>query len=498
MATVARNNKKKNQNLLAKTRTNLVVKDAHPIRTGMFVVLVILLLLLGAGFAYTAFMADRIMPGVSVVGLDLGNMTRAGAEKDILERVQRYEAQDDHRVVLGQTTVRPSLQQLGVTMDIPATVAEAFAVGRTSALGRYFLFPFRRSVAIPLAVTVNDSTLRSYLDTLTVAFTKMVQEPALRLSEGIIVTAPGSDGQEVKFSTPHTETILAAVQELTPIQLSASLTTSRPRLSEQDLAEAKTIMTTMMSAPLQLTYGEKTFTVPKERLAEWIQYSFDATKIVNQSKEGITITLNKNGVADFLAELNAQVGVPPKPTFGYEAEVAGEYAYKNSQGTEIKAEPTLERMQIAAQEQAPRATELVIGPADPPVEMLKVDAPKPTGKVVSVDLTRQALFAHEDGTLKFWTRVSTGLKGYDTPTGEWKIYSKTAKQWMIGQGYALPNVKWVMAYNGDYTLHTAYWHTDFGIPKSHGCTNMAEADAHWLYNWAEVGTPVVIYKSGTT
>jgi lipoprotein-anchoring transpeptidase ErfK/SrfK len=28
---------------------------------------------------------------------------------------------------------------------------------------------------------------------------------------------------------------------------------------------------------------------------------------------------------------------------------------------------------------------------------------------------------------------------------------------------------------------------------SHGCTNVAVNHAEWLFNWAEVGTPIVVH-----
>jgi len=64
---------------------------------------------------------------------------------------------------------------------------------------------------------------------------------------------------------------------------------------------------------------------------------------------------------------------------------------------------------------------------------------------------------------------------------------------MIGPGYNLPNVPWVMYFYDGYAIHGTYWHHNFGHPMSHGCINMTIPDAHWLYNWAPKGTLVVIH-----
>jgi lipoprotein-anchoring transpeptidase ErfK/SrfK len=63
---------------------------------------------------------------------------------------------------------------------------------------------------------------------------------------------------------------------------------------------------------------------------------------------------------------------------------------------------------------------------------------------------------------------------------------------MRGADYDLPNVPYVMFYQGNYAIHGAYWHYQFGTPVSHGCVNVAVNHASWLFDWASVGTPVVI------
>ncbi len=79
-----------------------------------------------------------------------------------------------------------------------------------------------------------------------------------------------------------------------------------------------------------------------------------------------------------------------------------------------------------------------------------------------------------------------------TPVGKFKIRSKYLAQAMSGPGYYLPNVPHVMYFYGQDALHGTYWHNNFGHPMSHGCVNLSREDAEWLYNWAPIGTEVVI------
>ncbi|RMG66158.1 MAG: murein L,D-transpeptidase [Chloroflexi bacterium] len=115
------------------------------------------------------------------------------------------------------------------------------------------------------------------------------------------------------------------------------------------------------------------------------------------------------------------------------------------------------------------------------------------GKWIEVVIAEQRLIAWENGRMIMSTPVSTGTRSTPTPRGTFRIYSKYVRQRMRGPGYDLPNVPYVMYFRrGGYALHGAYWHTDFGQPRSHGCVNLPITAAAWLYHWAPHGTVVVI------
>lgn len=122
-------------------------------------------------------------------------------------------------------------------------------------------------------------------------------------------------------------------------------------------------------------------------------------------------------------------------------------------------------------------------------------APCDSGKCILVIISRQMTYAYEDGKVVNATAVSTGVKGHNTPTGTYHVYGKTAKQKMSGPGYYLPNVPWILWWHGDYSIHGTYWHHNFGHPMSHGCVNMPTPTAKWYFDWAPVGTAVIIRAS---
>lgn len=110
-------------------------------------------------------------------------------------------------------------------------------------------------------------------------------------------------------------------------------------------------------------------------------------------------------------------------------------------------------------------------------------------KWIEVSLSEQRVRAWEGNKLIMEFPVSTGLWA-PTPTGEFRIWSKTRNQSMIGGNqaigtyYNLPNVPNSMFFYQGYALHGAYWHNNFGHPMSHGCVNEPLASAAQIFEWA--------------
>jgi len=63
---------------------------------------------------------------------------------------------------------------------------------------------------------------------------------------------------------------------------------------------------------------------------------------------------------------------------------------------------------------------------------------------------------------------------------------------MVGPGYDLPHVPWVMYFDEGRGFHGKDWNQIYGRPSSHGCVNMTVEDAKWLFGWGEVETDVLV------
>jgi len=113
-------------------------------------------------------------------------------------------------------------------------------------------------------------------------------------------------------------------------------------------------------------------------------------------------------------------------------------------------------------------------------------------KWFDIDLDEQVLVAYEGERPVFATLVSTGKYGHSTPTGITRVVSKHKTASMNndkGDKYSVADVPWTMYYDGNYALHTSYWHDGFGGVRSHGCVNLSPRDASLLYQWSSPDVP---------
>jgi len=122
----------------------------------------------------------------------------------------------------------------------------------------------------------------------------------------------------------------------------------------------------------------------------------------------------------------------------------------------------------------------------------RIDRPEEIGEDepwVHVDLEQQTLVMYRGDAPIYATLVSTGIDEHETPTGIFEIRRKHVTDTMSNIGpdagddrYSIEDVPWTQYFEAGVALHTAFWHTRFGLPRSHGCVNMTPYDAHWIFS----------------
>ncbi len=122
---------------------------------------------------------------------------------------------------------------------------------------------------------------------------------------------------------------------------------------------------------------------------------------------------------------------------------------------------------------------------------------KTSEKLIKINLDEQNLKYYFNNQLIDSFPISSGIKGMDTPLGEFKILGKEDLKRYGGPGYDFdyPDTKWNLHfYTGNYRyyIHGAYWHNNFGNKMSHGCVNVSYDNMELLYWFINIDTKVVI------
>lgn len=120
---------------------------------------------------------------------------------------------------------------------------------------------------------------------------------------------------------------------------------------------------------------------------------------------------------------------------------------------------------------------------------------------VAVDLANRSVHLISSGVDVFSSWASTGLPGYGTPLGEHHIDRRFETKRMVSpfvkpgvKGfYDLSGIPWNMRLAGTMVyLHGTYWHAGYGERHSHGCVNLTDYDAKFLYDRTSVGSVVFV------
>ncbi|MCL5411220.1 MAG: L,D-transpeptidase [Patescibacteria group bacterium] len=127
-------------------------------------------------------------------------------------------------------------------------------------------------------------------------------------------------------------------------------------------------------------------------------------------------------------------------------------------------------------------------------------------KYLEVNKSKQRMYRFEDGKLIKTYIVSTGLT-WETPTGTFKIRAKQGLSISYFNNWWMPYYMPVGKVNGDYNFgfHEIPYQLGpngqiksrdpmtMGSPATGGCIQLDFGDAKEIYDWADIGMPVVIH-----
>ncbi len=420
-----------------------------------------------------------IAPGTSVAGVPVGWLTPGAAADAIDQRLAETTV-----VIVGEDGgIEVTGAELGATIDAEALAAAAFAEHPMWNPTAWFAPPVDAAVELdPVAATeaLRTAMPEVYTDPIDAAVT-------FDAASASYVTTPATLGTGIDVATVQSALQEAFEAGQTSIEIEP-VTADVPAGISTEAADATVAQLNGMLDTVGFYVGEER-TVPVDRTAaaSWLTVTpgdgeFEITAdpaaiqpvvetlapAVNRAPENARVITDSAGKV-LREESAGQSG----RELGDTSDVASDFAAQLANGNAIYGLPVTEV----------------------PVTTVSI------ARRIEVDLGAQRTYLFENGNVVQSYAISSGLPGTPTPTGSFRVFAHTAEQDLGAlcydptrtDSYCTKDVKWLTWFAPDIAFHGTYWHNNFGNRMSHGCVNMPNNVAEFVYRWAPVGTEVWVH-----
>jgi lipoprotein-anchoring transpeptidase ErfK/SrfK len=479
--------------IIEEPRQDLEHSHRNPFKVFLALGLALFVFILGAHMAASAAYAGRFYPGTKISGQDIGGLTKPQAE-DLL----RSEAGNSRvKFVIQNHRYVAKPVELGVRYQIESSVNRAYLQNHNRDVLLSLIRP--SSEVVSLAYSVDRVSFEQFVNKVVLAAGKQPVDATVVVNNGVPSIQPGQNGYAVgeKQLSSLIEAQLADPVNNAP---EIGLTTQKPTLQPNNIAPVLDKTKKLIETPITITSGSKTFKPGPAEIGKWLTFE----KSINENGDpGLDVKINNDAIKFYLQSVAKAVNVNP---------VNHKVTIQNGVTTEDQAGvdgQILDQDSLAAK----LATAVTSGQAlSTETPMQKVAFKTEYNRTVSLDygqyieinLSRQHMWVYENHNVIYQSPVTSGATGAGFPTVQ-GLFSIQAKQtnrnlngYAIGYNYNVFVHYW-MPFYGNYGLHDASWRSSFGGPDyyyggSHGCVNLPDSAAAFLYGWASVGTPVWVHS----
>lgn len=440
-----------------------------------------LLIVLSAAWLFASLFLTTIKAGDKTLSARVDNQT-LGTE--ISNQAAAYKLTIVHP---DKTKKQYKLADMGLTLDKDRSVE--LIRQQQASLGQRL--KWWQTIEVPLSLKKNTEVFDKFIASETSITVQPSKDAVLSIVNGEIKIDDAVAGRQYGLEDPA-KTLASVTGNLQASPVKLKIITLNPALSAEVLEPYKDDLEQTIHQSVSFKIGERSITPTVSDVAAWLEITPDA------KTKKVDITVNSGKVQEYINKAAAREIRPAKaqimvrqPDGSARVLVAG-----------VNGVDVLNKEQGATQ----IADNLLKGEGinvalNVSYEAYKTITTDSYEKWIEVDLTHKRMYAYERDNLVKTQLVTAGAPSTPTVTGQFAIYSKYTRQDMRGNNvdgsrYFQPNVKWISYFYRDYAIHGNYWRPTsyFGnINSSHGCVSVVESEAEWMYNWAPIGTPVIVH-----
>ncbi|MCG8350052.1 MAG: VanW family protein [Chloroflexales bacterium] len=251
-------------------------RSPRPRRRWIWQALMLLLaIVLGTGgmlFYLDQTFAGLIYPNLSIRGVAVGEMTPEEAKDTLRSRYAAF-LQQPLTLTYNDQTWTPSLDDLGIHLEIDESVAQAYGAGRNHGLIsnlREVAAVWQSGLELPLRVTVDQTVMQNYLFARAAEIDKPSTDAQLLIQDGRLGMISAIVGRQVLINETLLD-ITAALQTLESQTVAVRTRELQPMLNDVDVIAAQNITTPILQGPLLIEADGKIWQWSLNELAELVQ-----------------------------------------------------------------------------------------------------------------------------------------------------------------------------------------------------------------------------------
>jgi len=464
--------------------------------------------------------ANRIYPHVYVLGVDLGGLTVPEAEA-VLSTIPPGDKPGGLLLDDGQSTRYATWSELGARLDIEATAVAAYQIGHD--LNGTDLRDFVRTWLDYHAVTplygLDIGLARNALERLSTSLDRAPSDPRVSLSDGVLSLEPGTPGRALDVEASLV-VLLSAAQRGDEAK---SLVFSEIPARQIDLAPLQAELEDLLGPRIELVcydlVADHTYrwTLDEQSIVHWIRLEPGGTA------DTWALGIDTSAVRTTLSQMSAEMGegrgfdldevtsevlatyragggtVNPQMTYAPRSYTvqSGDTAVSIAAAFGMALWPLAQANPDLNLDSLRPGQEIVI-----PSQNVLTPYPPVASKRIVVSLTDHIVTLYEHGTILHQWPVATGREDSPTALGTFQVLDKEENAYASLWDLQMPHfVALYVAgpgfYNGIHALPILsngqrLWSGALGTSASYGCIILGVDEAKTLYDWAEIGTPVVI------
>lgn len=469
----------------------------------------LLIFLIGATISLIAYQrayAERILPNVYLAGADVSGVTKSALTRKIDNLATSFNKQINRLFISPEIMIEAANEEIGLSVDKDQTLQSVYQIGKDGniiTLAQELLADSLNPKNIPLSIKINENRLNQFIDEKIVPQVKAPQDAQIGFINGQIEIKSEVNGLAINTESISGDLLdLASNNQATTLYIESKIVA--PAIKKENLETLKNKLAALISQSLTLKAGEKSLHIKSEDLFKMIAFTKENDQVIAQvNTQALESYLRLNEKKLVIPKIDKQIvagsnvvireGKNGQKIDREQAALSLNQAIAAYLNGSIESSAIIE---VSTTEEI--FAEQIIDPKDL-TSASALAAAAPIGKSIVIDISEQRLTAFENGQVVNSFLISSGMPGYESPRGEFKLGTRQYSKWYYGYNrdgsfWSYPNTLYNMNITGPYWLHGAYWHNNFGRKMSHGCINVHYTNAEWLWNWTEIGTPIVIQE----